>query len=81
MSEPKPVAMWARIAAGFIVGISVIGGVGTGWVHWRDRTPPNVPWYELVILAYSAWTIVPLFLSVALTGSGSWGGRGRHRAK
>jgi hypothetical protein len=73
MNKSKPVAMWARVAAGLIAGIGMIVVSGMGWIYWRDPGLPNVPWYEWVIFACSAWMIFPLFLPAALKGDVSWG--------
>jgi hypothetical protein len=73
MNKSKPVAMWARVAAGLVVSLGVVVGLGMTWIYWRDRALPNWPWYEWLIFACSAWTMFPLLLSVVWKGDASWG--------
>ena len=73
MNNSKPVAMWARVAAGLVVGLGVAAGLGMAWTYWRDGGLPNWPWYEWIIFACSGLMIFPLFLSVAWKGDTWWG--------
>jgi len=73
MDEFKPIALWARVASGLIVGIAAMALVGLAWMVWHDGKPPRGPWPEWVIGVISGWVVVPLFLSVALKGDVSWG--------
>lgn len=73
MNNPKPVAIWARIGAGLLVGVGAAAALGVGLMYWRDRVIPNLSGYEWVFLAYAGWGILPSLLSVALKGDVSWG--------
>ena len=68
MDDSKPIALWARIAAGLIVGLIATELVGTAWSYWQHRVSPDSPWYPWFILGYSAWTVGPAFWSAAFKG-------------
>lgn len=64
MDDSKPIALWARIAAGLIVGLIATELVGTSWSYWQHRVPPDSPWYLWVFLAYSACLMICTGLQV-----------------
>jgi hypothetical protein len=73
MNEPRPIPLWARVGAGFVLSLSVIAAIGTAWVYVRKGVVPNWSWYDCFLFAWSAWSILPLFLAVAVKGTVSWG--------